>query len=191
MNSLQPWSILSSGFQVLGHAVAVMQEKSASENGLTNANGLSSADAFQAQVTGAVWELAGARILGYATHLPETNLTRSTEKFADIIGLDGTRIDLKGTQYPEGGLIVKTWHPSSWAYVLVTPASRWSSVLVCRGWVWGHEAQQPRWVDAPDPTRPDCYRVPQAALRSMETLAVSSSSSLYRGPGVPIGPYQV
>jgi len=73
-------------------------------------------------------------------------------------------IEVRHTYRDNGMLIVRTNDPESRRYVLVTGAP---PELVIRGWFWGHEARQPKYLRNPRGYR-WAYWVSQVELHPLE-----------------------
>jgi hypothetical protein len=73
--------------------------------------------------------------------------------------------EVRATDRRNGCLIVRDNDPPERPYVLVVGNGR-DPVVELRGWLFGHEARDRRWLRNPHGRRP-CWMVPQHALRQV------------------------
>lgn len=121
--------------------------------GLADAHGLSG-PGWNEHVEGALAEAAVAQWLGQQWGIGARG--------ANDVGA----YQVRSTHYASGKLIVHK-HDADAPYILVIALPRARYRLA--GWLWGVEAKQPRYWDAPQPGR-YAYCVPQRDLHDMERL---------------------
>lgn len=77
--------------------------------------------------------------------------------------------EVRATNRANGCLIVRDNDPPERPYVLVV-GDGYRPVVELRGWLYGHEARDRRWLRNPHGRRP-CWMVPQRFLRQVPTSA--------------------
>lgn len=118
-------------------------------------------DTWEINVMGAVAEAAAAVALGLEFHAGV-----NTFEAADI----GSNVQVRWTKYDSGHLKVKQDDANDEAFVLVTGSNPHG--LTVRGWIWGREAKQAKWLhDMGQSGRELCYWVPQSDLRSAKEFS--------------------
>ncbi len=102
----------------------------------------------------------------------------------------GDDVEVRYTHHPRGGLLYRQGEPPErWYALVVSPyPPEWTRLdtiphrtifprpapflLAFPGWMPGHEiAKHTEWKARPDPTRPQCWRVPQNALAPLPRRA--------------------
>jgi hypothetical protein len=81
----------------------------------------------------------------------------------------GKLTDVKATSYDNGRLCLQKDANPHWRYVLVT-GDRGKYAI--RGWLWGHEAMLPKYLDDPTGKEREAHFAPQEDLHDMDLLTV-------------------
>ena len=134
-----------------------------------------------ADVEGALAEMAFCKATGVYWE-PTVN----TFKAPDV----GDLIQIRGTSYQEGRLIVRSGDDPFHIFVLVTIYRDHFRVV---GWMFGHEAKKPLYIANPNARGADCYMVPQNDLHDVSTLPeegfyVTATRSTADDLGIDEGP---
>jgi len=132
-------------------------------------------------VEGALSEMAFCKATGVYWE-PTVN----TFKAPDV----GDLIQIRGTSYQEGRLIVRSGDDGQHIFVLVTIYRDQFRVV---GWMFGHEAKKSHYIHNPNSRGADCYMVPQNDLHEIGTLPeegfyVTATRSTADDLGVDEGP---
>ena len=116
---------------------------------------------WQIDVEGVLTEYAAAKALGVSYH-PVTD--RSDTELGDI----APGLQVRGTKYPNGNLIMHKTDVDEHVFILVTGVYGRYDV---RGWIQAKEGKKQKyWRGNPANTRPPCFWVPQDALKPIDTL---------------------
>jgi hypothetical protein len=107
-------------------------------------------------VNGHCGEIAFCRCLGI-DWTPDIN---AFHDIPDILNI----FEIRTTHYPHGRLIIRDDENQSRCFVLIT-GNAWQipRTMTLRGYIWGHKAAQPEFLDNPHNHRPSWF-VPQTAL---------------------------
>jgi hypothetical protein len=116
---------------------------------------------WQIDVEGVLTEYAAAKALGFP-YLPVTD-RRDTE-----LGDIAPGIQVRGTKYPSGNLLLHKEDLDDHIFILVT--GKYGRYHV-RGWLYAREGKRKKfWRGTPANDRPPCFWVPQSHLNPIQSF---------------------
>lgn len=124
---------------------------------------------WQIDITGAQAEMALAKYLGVYW-----SPTIGTFKAPDV-----GEIQVRSTEYEGGVLIIRPNDPPGYYALVITLGQQFK----IPGYIHTDAARQAVFLDQPDPARPACWCVPQAALTEFSYERPSSLRAISKSPG--------
>jgi hypothetical protein len=127
-------------------------------------DGIVSGDSMQRNKEGAVYEYAAS----LALNVPWDGAFKPIKEWDSWkhIGTDIKGIEVRGTKYYTGQLLIQKWDKDGIPYVLVISNGRYKFRLV--GWIYAKDGKQEKYWNRNMP-RP-CFMVPQRDLKNIESL---------------------